>query len=195
MPKLEGFGEIRKGNEGKNKEQLEIENHARLILKDLGLRIEDLRGKKVLDLGAGKAELAQWAKKQGMNIINLDNFTGYKRDVPENLSYIEGEADKLPFPDESLDLILSHGSPPGITQDREEVVRIVKGAERALRKDGEFRFGPGYLHPAIFEEGELFTPDEENTFSTEERMQRIREKSLEFLKSINPKYNGRSNRR
>jgi SAM-dependent methyltransferase len=170
----------------KPRERSVFEDRAKYVLKNLGLSIENLRGKKVVDLGAGKAELAQWAKEQTINIICLDNFAGYERNVPKGIDYVEGEADKLPFPDESLDLIISHGSPPGISQDREEVIRIVNEAERALGSNGEFRFGPGSLHPAIFKEGELFTPEEEKEFSTEDRMQRIRENSLELLKSISP---------
>lgn len=187
MPKMEFMPVPEMKSQKKSPEQNEVEVHAQRIMNNLGLEMENMRGKKILDLGAGKAELAQWAKKQGINIMSLDSGTGYSAEkLPKGIDYVKGSAEELPIQNESLDLLLSHGSPPGLSQTKEEVVKIVKEALRVLKNRGEFRFGPGYLHPAIFEPGEIFSEEEENNFSSEDRMKRIREKSLEFLRTIHP---------
>jgi ubiquinone/menaquinone biosynthesis C-methylase UbiE len=187
MLKMESMQGPRAELQKNSPNQGEIEMRAKLVMNNLGLKAEDLVGKKILDLGAGKAELAQWAKSHGINIVSLDNGIGYTREeMPKNVNYIKGSAEVLPIKDDVLDLIVSHGSPPGISQEKQEVIKIIKEAVRVLKNGGEFRFGPGRLHPAVFDLGELFTEEEEKNLSTEDRIQRIREKSLEFLRSIYP---------
>lgn len=187
MPKMEFMPGHKIESQKKSLEQSEVEAHAHLVMNNLGLEMEKMRGKKILDLGAGKAELAQSTKNRGINIMSLDSGIGYSADeLPKGIDYVKGSAAELPLKNESLDLLLSHGSPPGLSQTKEEVAKIIKEALRVLNNGGEFRFGPGYLHPAIFDSGEIFSEEEEKNFSTEDRMKRIREKSLEFLKTIYP---------
>ena len=44
------------------------------------------------------------------------------------------------------------------------------------------------MNANIFDDNELFTPEEEENFTTNERIQRIKEKSIQYLKSINPNF-------
>jgi|GEM_PF-5149310 len=62
---------------------------------------------------------------------------------------------------------------------------MLKEAERVLKKGGEFRFGFNNIHAVVADE-ELFTPEEYEKFSREQRIRRIKERSLEYLKSLNP---------
>ncbi len=48
------------------------EERAKKIMTLLGLTLEELQGKKVLDLGAGEAELAESLSAKGVDIFSLD---------------------------------------------------------------------------------------------------------------------------
>lgn len=186
--KIELLRESILGSEQLIKEK-EIEKRAGEILEDLGLSWENLEGKKVLDVGAGLAEVAEEGKKRGVDIVSLEKYPERAKEegeIPKDISYIQAEAEALPFKDEIFDLVISHGAPPTISQTKGEVINITKEVERILKEDGEFRFGPSPLLGIIFEDRELFTQEEEDTLSHYERIARIKEKSLEFLKSINP---------
>lgn len=164
-----------------------LEQQAQHVLDTLGLDWEDLKGKDILEIGAGLAVLAQVAKEQGVRVISLDRGPEMWEEeggVPDDVEYIVGEATALPFKDASLDLVLSKAAPPTISQTKEEVEQVIREAKRVLKDGGVFRFGPGYLHAAIFESSELFTPEEQEEFTLAQRMERIRAKSLEYLQSL-----------
>ena len=65
-------------------------------------------------------------------------------------------------------------------------MKVISEAKRILKEGGEFRFGPGNLHAPIFDDPErpLFTDQERENLTTDEKVARIRGKSIEFLQSI-----------
>lgn len=164
----------------KNKE-LQIELKAKEILKDFDLEMEDLKGKNVLDIGAGSAELARYANKKGTNVVSLEKFIEEqsKQFLREGAKYVEAEVEALPFREESFDLLMSHGGPPIISAKKEEIEKIIKEGYRVLKNGGEWRVGMGYLSAEAFED--LNLPDDMNR---KERMKKIREASLDFLSDI-----------
>jgi len=99
-------------------------------------------------------------------------------DVP----YVKADAQALPFLDGSFDVVISHAGPLTLGFSKKFITTALKEAQRVLKPGGEIRFGPGNLAAGIFESGELFTPAEEEKFTTEERIQKIGEKSMAFLK-------------
>ena len=168
--------------------EIKISQHAEHILRTLDLDWKSLQGKKILDVGAGLAELAQTAKEHGITITSLE-----KNQEPtaaeillKDIPFVKATVEKIPFKDESFDLIICHAAPPIIAATKQEVEQALADVLRVLKEDGEFRFGPAPLSPAIFATDELFSPAEEAKFSTLERVKRIKEKSLAYLQTLYP---------
>lgn len=170
--------------------EAEIEKEAASDLNDLGLNWDSLKGKMTLDVGAGPAIIAEIAKKKGIEVVSLDKnpemWTEREGVKIPDVPYVKGDAEKLPFPDETFDFVISHAGPLSLFPTKEGVIQTLKEAERVLKDGGEIRFGPGNLNANIFSSEELFTVEEEESFTTEQRIERIGEKAIEFLKSINP---------
>lgn len=174
----------------------ESEKTALCYLKDLGLNWEKLRGKRVLDLGAGKGEFAQEAKKRGIEVISVDYIPGGMGEdgiLPEGVSYLIADMKKLPFQNESFDLVVARAAitvPP----TKDEVREAINEGKRVLKTGGEFRFGPGpiSLSVEVFDTSELFSPEENEKWSMPdhsfERRERIGQKTMEFIQSIDPEF-------
>ncbi len=172
----------------KDQEEKEyIENY----LTAVGLDWEDLENKKVLEIGAGLASFAQEAKKKNIDVTSLEKNPGLWEDEgqpSQETPYIQSDASELPFKEESFDYIFSKAAPPIISSNKKEVKHILKEAERVLKEGGEFHFGPADLDASIFSEEEL-NKEVDGIFqdinNTKERKKIIKNKSIEFLKSIN----------
>lgn len=160
-----------------------VEKRAEFILGRLGLKWEDLKGKKILDIGAGSAEVAQAAAKKGIRVFSLD--INRPEDSVGGVEYVIADAHNLPLVRESFDLVIAHAAPPAlISGGKEEAKKVFYEAVRVLKSGGEFRWGPA-TDAGLFEEGQLFSPEEEESFSTDQRVARVRQKSLDFYKSLN----------
>ncbi len=161
------------------------ETYAQFALKRLGLRMDAMRDKLTLDIGAGGAEIAQEAKIQGVRVISIDNDPE-KFDIhvekgrARGLEYFKADAGRLPFRDETFDIIISHAGAATVTDSREKLSAIIDEAKRVLRPGGELRIWP-QLNPRIFPE-----IDKKQTF--DEQKERSRVLSLDFLKSIDENF-------
>ncbi len=176
MPNLEqlSLGTIEAKNEQRAKE----------ILADLDLKIEDLKGRKILDIGAGNAEIAKVLNNKGAKVFSLEiNLESVKKEYQdfsaEGANYVQAKAEKTPFKDEVFDLLISHGSPPMTSPTKEEIAAVIKEGYRVLSKKGEWRIGKGYLNAAAFTD--LNLPD---NLPFKERVKIIKDNSLSYLKSI-----------
>lgn len=161
-------------------------------LKDLGLDFDYLKNKLTLDVGAGSAAIAEEAKRKGIEVLSLDinpeMWTERGMNLPD-VPYIKASAEKLPFTDEMFDLIISHAGPFSTVSSKKMFTKILIEAKRVLKKGGELRFGPGNINANIFMTKELFTHIEAREFTTEQRIERIGQKSLQFLKAIDSNIN------
>ena len=126
----------------------DIEIAAANILHHLGLSWEQLRGKTVLDIGAGDAALERAAHKRGIRLIALDFVAGGTGIVAKDLqylkeiAYVQADACRLPFADETIDLAIAHAGPPHcMVQDQMQLRTLLHEVNRVIKKDGEFRFG------------------------------------------------------
>lgn len=162
-------------------------------LSDLGLGWDDLKNRSTLDVGAGQALIGESAKLRNIEVVSLDNnpeswVNEDKITIPD-VHYIKSDAIKLPFHDESFNFVISHAGPFVNTNSKENLIEMINEALRVLKYNGELRFGPGNLNANIFEDNELFSSSEEReNLSTQECIQRIKEKSLQFLKNVNPNF-------
>ncbi|MFN0080830.1 MAG: phthiotriol/phenolphthiotriol dimycocerosates methyltransferase [Prosthecobacter sp.] len=118
-----------------------------------------LRGKDVLEVSCGHGGGASWLTRtlQPANYTGLDlNPTGIafcqQRHRVSGLSFVQGDAQQLPFPDNSLDAVInveaSHCYPdfPGFLA---EVARVLKPGGHFLYADFRFRDGFAEWETAI----------------------------------------------
>jgi ubiquinone/menaquinone biosynthesis C-methylase UbiE len=112
-------------------------------VEDLRLTSEDFQ-KKILDVGAGSAQFAKWAKDHGVSseIYSIEPEEGR---LMEREKGVIGVAEKLPFADESFDLLVSTAAIPNvyIGEDEHILKAKVTGAfseiVRVLKSGGEAR--------------------------------------------------------
>lgn len=127
----------------------EAEERGEIYLSDLGLNWKYLRGKKILDIGAGRAGFAEAAKRRGVEVCSLESFdaevwqTGEAKLLRRRTSFVGGKAEGLPFADASFDLVISHAAPPIImSETKEQVKAVMEEAKRVLKEGRDFVSAP-----------------------------------------------------
>lgn len=94
--------------------------------------IPSLRGKKVLDLGCGEGRYSRVLQDRGAVVTGIDpvpQFIDHARSLDPQSTYVEGQAEKLPFDDNSFDLVLSYLSIVDIVDLQaasQEIARVVR---------------------------------------------------------------------
>lgn len=112
-------------------------------MDDLRLTPEDF-GKKILDVGAGAAQFAKWAKEYGLSnkIYSLDSNKKY---LAEGKGVV-ARAEMMPFADKSFDLVVADGSIPNVFTSegnintmKEKVMNSLREMVRVVAPGGEIR--------------------------------------------------------
>lgn len=136
------------------------EQQVQQILESLALSEADVAGKRLLDIGAGGGELVRWAQRHGAKAVAFDI------DLPQRVrrriestgaDVVEGDAVRLPFDDQSFDLVVSSFAIPHSTSSGEPVpgedgevfmeraherrVASLQEAARVLKQGGQTRLG------------------------------------------------------
>jgi len=110
-------------------------------IEDLKLSPEDFN-KKILDVGAGSAKFAKWAKEHGVSkeIFSLEPRSGI---IEEKDQSVCAQAETMPFRDESFDLVISDAAIPNIyikkDDTNEKVTNSFNEMLRVLKLGGEVR--------------------------------------------------------
>ena|SRR3989344_2342030 len=151
--------------------------------RDLDLNQKTLEGKKILDVGSGTRKFAKEVKESGINaeVISLDpvylsqelqeekmrheggpinKLKEFIRatDIPDvKEKTVAGVGEKMPFKDETFDLILADNSLPAYG-NKEQIDEFFTEAFRVLKKGGELRFTPSYT---MFRRGIEYPLDKE----------------------------------
>ena len=118
-------------------------------LKGLNLNLEDLRGKRILDLGCGPGGFVKECTDRGLaEVYGLDlNIDPEKLEEKYKNHFLKGDfKEELPLKD--LDLIVSHGA-VGPGRDREQdLIKIITRALESIKEDGEIRISP--IHKVLY---------------------------------------------
>lgn len=178
-------------------------------LELLDLNIEELKGKKILDLGSGKLqrfprELLQKIEDKA-EVVGLDitlKEEERRKEIKEAQPYLYN-SDKLgliaasflqlPFQDNSFDLVLSlYGMPLYLTSEdekksKENIRRSVMEILRVLKPEGEARIFPSndYLEQVLREEKIQFSKKNKTILVTGTLITEIEEYLSKESKSIN----------
>lgn len=135
-------------------------------LESLNLSLDDLRDKKILDVGSGAGRFSAEAKAEGVeNIISLDPELGLQelKERAKELGatkLVGAKAEAMPFKDESFDLILNNFSLPMWSESPEALDQAFREELRALRPGGEIRIAPVMVFGG--EVTGYFTPESED---------------------------------
>ncbi len=118
---------------------------------------KEVKDKVVLDLGSGPTqrfarELEAWYEPK--MVVNIDPFA----EEEHARHVIKARAEKLPFPDESIDLIYSNNSIPQYLRTRESIIHSLREVIRVLKPDGKANLFPLAYIPIPSQEGEESYP-------------------------------------
>lgn len=139
------------------KTDVEVEEWARKNLAELGLTMDDLVGKRVLDLGAGSQLLERAAQQVGIGTVySVERALGALSKRPEVDRGAYAEAGQLPFANGSMDLVVSLGAAITLAKDQGHLKRMLKEIGRVLNTQGEARVTPQSLY---FLREQLLTPE------------------------------------
>ena len=118
--------------------QESAEETSQRYLGNLGLTWDELRGKKVLDIGASTGEFEHIARKHGVDVISLDKQTSDRYMPPKDSTFVVANALALPFADETFDYCVAHDSMH--YHDADEIEPVFREASRVLKQGGRYHF-------------------------------------------------------
>jgi len=169
------------------------EETANLYLANLGLEWDELRGKKVLDIGAMNAEFEHAARRRGVDVTSLDKEVIDGEYMPPTDSrFVVANATKLPFKNESFDYAVAHLSVMNYIEKgyrAEEYLRYVEDALREtcriLKSNGRFHFTDTALGDNELRRGEDdMVPEKESDAYDAWRMEREHQILEEVAKRV-----------
>lgn len=107
---------------------------SRRVILDPALKniLPDIQGKAVLDLGCGEGRFSRILQGSGALVTGIDpvpQFIEHARSLDSVSTYIEGNAEDLPFDDVSFDIVLSYLSIVDITNLKaasQEIARVLR---------------------------------------------------------------------
>jgi ubiquinone/menaquinone biosynthesis C-methylase UbiE len=108
------------------------------------------QGRTIIDVGCGNGDTVRWLAGQGARVIGLDNreMLAKAQSLPSrgNEEYVEGGAQKLPFADDSADIILylasfHHVPVESMAEAARECRRVLKNGGRAVFVEPVYRAG------------------------------------------------------
>lgn len=135
------------------------ELYALTVVSELDLRLDDLIGKNVLDLGCGPASLGKYLNQFGVNCLSLDEeFINSGILNNQRKHRVQASAESTPFGSESMDYIVSKLGIPMLSGVKSCVLETeiptsseyfyseldahILEIKRLLRGGGEFRIFP-----------------------------------------------------
>lgn len=116
-------------------------------LANLGLTWDELRGKRVLDIGALSAEFENAARRNGIDVVSVDMGVWDIHPPPIDSNFVIAKATKLPFKDISFDHVVAHQSAMNYLESGygdADTIRyyedVLRETSRVLKQGGQFHF-------------------------------------------------------
>jgi ubiquinone/menaquinone biosynthesis C-methylase UbiE len=101
--------------------------------------LEDIKGKKLLDLGCGPGVLAKLLQSEGASVSGIDisaKMIEMARANAHGIDFKVGSGYRLPYPPESFDIVLAAYS----MEYFEDLNKVLREIKRVLKKNGRFVF-------------------------------------------------------
>lgn len=132
-------------------------DHAAGVVQSYLLKDDPLLRGRILDVGCGDGitDLSLALRTGCAELVGIDPFKGYERlpdilrenhvpadAVPANLRFLPADANAIPFPDDSFDVVVSWGSVEHIKGGYLPALREIR---RVLRPDGLL-----FIHPGLY---------------------------------------------
>ena len=116
----------------------------RMFLETFG----KIKGKKILDIGCGSGRNMKWLESVGATVTGVDLSPELVKATRKlGLDVVEGDATKLPFKDNTFDVVYSLG----VVEHFEETEKAVKEHVRVCKKGGTIAVVvPNKLSPFFF---------------------------------------------
>jgi SAM-dependent methyltransferase len=120
-----------------------------------GLDRDWYRGKRILDVGCGPRGSLDWAAGVAAACVGLDPLADAYRELGTDdhaMDYVNGVAERMPFPDASFDVVGTFNSLDHV----DDVPRAVAEIARVLRPGGHLLLVTDVNHPARLMEPQTF---------------------------------------
>jgi SAM-dependent methyltransferase len=167
----------------------ETEQIADIYLRNLALEWNELKDKKVLDIGAMNAAFESAARRRGVDVTSVDKDLIEGDYAPlKDSKYVIARATKLPFADETFDYALAHTSVMNYIEEKYDfdteyekyLEDALHEAARVLKPGGQFRFTRTLLDEQELREGDEMVPESK----TEAYAAWLAEREHKFLEAV-----------
>jgi SAM-dependent methyltransferase len=143
----------------------------------VGLDRAFYEGKRILDIGCGPRGELDWAEmaaeRVGLDPL-ADRYLELRgEDAGRRMTYVNGVAERIPFPDASFDVVSSINSLDHV----QDVARVAAEIKRVLRLGGTFLLVTELNHRARLTEPQVFSWDVLDHFAPE--MELVHERRIE----------------
>ncbi|MFC1674303.1 methyltransferase domain-containing protein [Candidatus Omnitrophota bacterium] len=119
------------------------------MLKIFGSLIRYNQDKRILDLGCGSGAFLRYLTEFNVPLLGIDlcfNLVATAKKKIDHVKFIVGDAEYLPLPDESVDIIVFSG----FLHHLPNMEKVIKEAYRVLRKGGRcFAYDPNSRNPIM----------------------------------------------
>lgn len=167
----------------------EIKDTERRYLDGLGAKWENFEGKKILDVGANNVAFQRAARQHDAEVTSFDKYADREEWEQDGLSpdeedkFVQGLAEKMPFSENSFDVVICHAGPFVLTSNRDSIEVMFSEAQRVLNPGGELRVGRTFILPKEEE-----TPFEGQELKIVGRQNMLQARARQFIQDIAQKY-------
>lgn len=155
-----------------------LQNH---LLEDVNLFIQNLQGKRILDVGSGPGRDSLFFKNKGLNPVCIDiSSSMIKLCKEKDLEAYEMDLENIEFDDFSFDGVWAYTSLLHVPKNK--ISSVLKRIKSLLKNDGIFYLGMKEGNFEGFKEDERYPNTRRfSTFFTDEEIRKLLTEDFELL--------------